>query len=146
MSQDGWSWKGPLKTIWSNSPAVVRDTYGLIRCSEPGPVWPWSSCTEGFPSLQKRQKSFILPNIWGRLHLCILHVSVPDSLLYKIVSAHLGHLTVGNFMTSMVRCTTHHLVFIPTYVYILHWNVAEINWTQDKNYLDRKQNKNQVSM
>ena len=36
ISQD-MSWKGPLKAIWSNSPAVNRDTYSLIGCSEPCP-------------------------------------------------------------------------------------------------------------
>ena len=29
------SWKGSLKTIWSNSPAVNRDTTPLSGCSEP---------------------------------------------------------------------------------------------------------------
>jgi len=35
QSQNRWSRKGPLKAIWSNLPAVNRDTYSSIRCPEP---------------------------------------------------------------------------------------------------------------
>jgi len=41
------SWKGPLKAIWSNSPAMNRDTYSSIRSSEPRPTWPWLSAGMG---------------------------------------------------------------------------------------------------
>ena len=35
------SWKGPLKAIWSHSPALNRDTDSSIRCSELHPARPW---------------------------------------------------------------------------------------------------------
>jgi len=31
---------GPLKAIWSNSPAMNLDIYSMIRCSEPHPAQP----------------------------------------------------------------------------------------------------------
>ena len=37
-TQNRLSWKGPFKAIWSNSPAVNRDTHSSIRCSEPHPL------------------------------------------------------------------------------------------------------------
>ena len=42
-------WKGPLRANWSNSPAMNRHTYILIRCSEPHPAWPWVSAGMGHP-------------------------------------------------------------------------------------------------
>jgi len=39
--------EGSLKVIWSNSPAVRRDTYSSIRCSEPCAAWPWVSQRSG---------------------------------------------------------------------------------------------------
>jgi len=34
-SQNGLSWKGLSKVIWSNSPAANRDAHSSIRSSEP---------------------------------------------------------------------------------------------------------------
>ena len=37
-SQNHLGWKGPLKLILSNSPALNRDTHSSTRCSEPHPA------------------------------------------------------------------------------------------------------------
>ena len=39
-------WKGPLKAIWFNSPAMSRDTYSWIKCSEP--LRPDLECLQGW--------------------------------------------------------------------------------------------------
>jgi len=58
-SLDHLNWKGPLKVIWSNSPAMNRDTYSSIRCSEPHPTWPWAS-----PGMEHS------PHLWAALFQC----------------------------------------------------------------------------
>jgi len=44
-SQNRSSWKAPLKAIWSHSPALNRNTYSSIRCSEH--MQPDVGCLQG---------------------------------------------------------------------------------------------------
>jgi len=65
-----WYWKGPLRAIWSNSPAVNRETHSFIRCSEPHPAWPrvtagmghppplWATCASASPPLPLKKSLF----------------------------------------------------------------------------------------
>jgi len=39
-SQNCLSLKASLKTIWSNSPAINRDTHSYIRVLKASPTWP----------------------------------------------------------------------------------------------------------
>ena len=48
-SQNCLRWKGPLKVIQPNSPAINRGTYSSIRCSKLCPAWPWASPGRGHP-------------------------------------------------------------------------------------------------
>jgi len=45
-----WVRRAILKVIWSNLPTVNRDTYSLIRCSQPHPAWAWVSPGMGHPT------------------------------------------------------------------------------------------------
>lgn len=45
------SWKGPLKAVWSHSPAVNRGSHSSITCSELHPVWFCTLLWKSTPSL-----------------------------------------------------------------------------------------------
>ena len=57
------SWEGPLKVIWSNSPAKNRDTYSQITLLK-SPIQPDLECLQG----------------WGIHHLSEQYVLVPQHL------------------------------------------------------------------
>ena len=58
-SQNYWSWKGHLKAIWSNPPAMSCDTYSSIRCSQLHPARPWVSPGAEHPPPLQAASAFV---------------------------------------------------------------------------------------
>jgi len=108
-SQSRLSWKGPLKAIWSNSPAVNRDACSSVRCSEPVQpdqgihIQTCSACcwlTQGImPFLVQRQPLFA-----KRLRRSLKCSQEWSMLLHPAEGFFLQGLSPGSFPSSTPSC------------------------------------------
>jgi len=70
------NWERPLKAVWSNSPAMNRETYSSIGCSEPHPAWPWVPAgTEPWTGSSQEHPESDLLKLSEKVHCVCLSVS-----------------------------------------------------------------------